>query len=295
MAKEEGRIRFHYGFYAAMKVEYDLMHADITYEQEIQLGEDPIRLDFLIIKKNSGVVLTDPIGEFFEAVNLFEYKSPADSFSIDDFYKAVAYAFIYKGYGRKIDELPIEDITLTLVRHTYPRELMKALKLRGFAVDEVQPGIYRIESIAGLKIQLIVSSRLTQGEYEGLRLLAKGCKKDDVIHYAEKATTTEDGNVQTNVDTVLSVCLDINKKLGKELEEDKAMSDVIQKIVRRHLDAARKEGRQEGIKEGIKENKECVATDMLKDGMPLDKIAKYSRLAEESIRNLAKSLGVAIV
>ncbi|MBQ9574610.1 MAG: hypothetical protein IJR27_04955, partial [Synergistaceae bacterium] len=127
MSKEEGRIRFHYGFYAAMKVEYDLMHADITYEQEIQLGEDPI-------------------GEFFEAINLFEYKSPADSFSIDDFYKAVAYAFIYKGYGRKIDELPIGDMTLTLVRHTYPRELMKALKLRGFAVDEVQPGIYRIES-----------------------------------------------------------------------------------------------------------------------------------------------------
>ena len=51
MAQEDGRIRFHYGFYAAMKVEYDLMHADVTYEQEIQLGEEPIRLDFLIIKK----------------------------------------------------------------------------------------------------------------------------------------------------------------------------------------------------------------------------------------------------
>ena len=76
MTQESGRIRFHYGFYAAMKVEYDLMHADVTYEQEIQLGEDPIRLDFLIIKKNADVVLTDPIGEFFEAVNLFEYKSP---------------------------------------------------------------------------------------------------------------------------------------------------------------------------------------------------------------------------
>ncbi|MBQ9388825.1 MAG: hypothetical protein IJU07_01455 [Synergistaceae bacterium] len=73
------------------------------------------------------------------------------------------------------------------------------------------------------------------------------------------------------------------------------MSDVIQKIVRRHLDAARKEGRKEGIQEGIKENKECVATDMFKDGMPLDKIAKYSRLAEDAIRNLAKSLGVAVV
>ena len=77
------------------------------------------------------------------------------------------------------------------------------------------------------------------------------------------------------------------------------MSDVIQKIVRRHLDAARQEGiqegRKEGIQEGINETKEYVATDMLKDGMPLDKIAKYSRLAEDAIRSLAKSLGVAVV
>ncbi|MBQ9388784.1 MAG: hypothetical protein IJU07_01240, partial [Synergistaceae bacterium] len=107
MAEESGRTRFHHGFYAAMKVEYDLMHADVTYEQEIQLGEDPIRLDFLIIKKNAGVILTDPIGKFFETVNLFEYKSPDDGLSIDDFYKAVAYSFIYKGYNRKVDELPI--------------------------------------------------------------------------------------------------------------------------------------------------------------------------------------------
>ena len=50
MAQESGRTRYHYGFYAAMKVEYDLAHVGVKYEQEIQLGEDPVRLDFLIIK-----------------------------------------------------------------------------------------------------------------------------------------------------------------------------------------------------------------------------------------------------
>ena len=111
MTQDSGRIKYHYGFYAAMKVEYGLIHADLTYEQEIQLGEEPIRLDFLIIKKNPGVVLTDPIGKFFEAVNIFEYKSPEDGLSIDDFYKAIGYSFIYKGYNRKVDELPVKDIT----------------------------------------------------------------------------------------------------------------------------------------------------------------------------------------
>ena len=35
-----------------------------------------------------------------------------------------------------------------------------------------------------------------------------------------------------------------------------------------------------------------VATDMLKDGEPLAKIAKYSRLAEEVILRLADRLGI---
>ena len=96
MTVETGRTRFHYGFYAAMKVEYDIIHANVTYEQEIQLGEAPIRLDFLILKKDASVILTDPIGAFFRAVNLFEYKSPEDGLSIDDFYKAQGYGLIYK-------------------------------------------------------------------------------------------------------------------------------------------------------------------------------------------------------
>ena len=65
MSDETSKIGYHYGFYAAMKVEYGLRHADLTYEQEVQLGEEPIRLDFLIIKKNSNEVLTDPIGSLF--------------------------------------------------------------------------------------------------------------------------------------------------------------------------------------------------------------------------------------
>ena len=64
MAEESGRTRFHYGFYAAMEVEYDLADIPLTYEQEVELGKDPVRLDFLIIKKEPNVILHDPIGEF---------------------------------------------------------------------------------------------------------------------------------------------------------------------------------------------------------------------------------------
>ena len=42
------------------------------------------------------------------------------------------------------------------------------------------------------------------------------------------------------------------------------------------------------------EERESVAVDMLKDGEPISKILKYSKLTESSIRALAKKLNVAV-
>ena len=38
-----------------------------------------------------------------------------------------------------------------------------------------------------------------------------------------------------------------------------------------------------------------VATDMLRDGEPLEKIKRYSRLAEDVIRSIANRLGVTVI
>ena len=282
MAEESGRTRFHYGFYAAMEVEYDLQKIPLTYEQEVELGKDPVRLDFLVIKKEPNIVLDDPIGEFFKQINIFEYKSPKDGLSIDDFYKVQGYGLIYKGFGRKVNELPIENITLTIVRHSHPREMLKTLEDSGVVVIETYPGIYRFEGNLSIPVQLVVSSQLPMGEYDGLRLLAHGATIDDIKSYAEKAIASGNERIKENAGTVINVCLDVNKNLGEVKEMYEAVREVFK-------DAFAKE-RQEGIDA----TNERVAMDMLRNGEPLSKITRYSRLGESVIRNLATSLGIAI-
>ena len=278
-----------------MKVEYDLAKAPVTYEQEKELGEDPVRLDFLIIKKEKNAVLNDPIGKFFRAVNLFEYKSPEDGLSIDDFYKAQGYSLIYKGFDRKVNELPISDLTLTLVRHSYPRELIKELKAEGFEVAEIHNGIYHLRGRVSVDVQLVVTSRLPDGEYEGLKLLSKGATKENVIEYVEKAIQSGDENIKENAGTVIEICLSVNEKL-KEVGN---MHEVIREMFKKEFAHEKQEGIQEGIqkgiKEGINEANEQTAIDMLKDREPLEKIKKYSRLAEDVIRGLAVSLGGSVM
>lgn len=183
MAEETGRTRFHYGFYAAMEVIYGLARIPLTYEHEVELGKDPLRIDFLVIKKEPDVVINDPMGEFFRQVNIFEYKSPEDGLSIDDFYKVQAYGLLYKVLGRKVNELPIENITLNIVRHAYPKNMMKMLRDSGFVINNVHSGIYRFECKPFIPVQLVVSSQLQSDKYDGLKLIAKGATVEDIKVY----------------------------------------------------------------------------------------------------------------
>lgn len=61
------------------------------------------------------------------------------------------------------------------------------------------------------------------------------------------------------------------------------------------LEQERREALQEGRQEGVNDTNERVATDMLRDGKPIDEIKRYSRLAEEAIIKLAQTLGVTLM
>ena len=282
MADETGRTRFHYGFYAAMEVYYDLANIPLKYEQEVELGKDPLRVDFLVIKKEPDIVTNDPIGEFFKQVNIFEYKSPEDGLSIDDFYKVQAYGLLYKGLGHKVDELPLKNITLTIVRHTYPRDMLKMLRDSDIVINKVHPGIYRFDGKLSIPVQLVISSQLPLGEYDGLRLIAKGATIEDIKNYAERAIASDNERIKENARTVIDVCLDANKNLVEVKEMYEAVREVFK-------DAFAKERQN-----GINEEKERVAVDMIRKNYPLDAIKDISKLSEDIICNLATSLGLAI-
>ena len=91
------------------------------------------------------------------------------------------------------------------------------------------------------------------------------------------------------------------KKLDKEAIRIKNRKDWRLKIMtldmeiemmkRRVSEASAKKARQETEKE----INERVATEMIKNGEPLEKILQYSKLTEAAIRKLAKSMGAAVL
>lgn len=84
----------------------------------------------LVIKKAVSVQLANEIGDLFKGHNIIEYKSPEDSLDIDDFYKAGAYASLYKAYGETVDSIKADDITVSIIRGAKPEKLFKYFKDR---------------------------------------------------------------------------------------------------------------------------------------------------------------------
>lgn len=117
------KIQWHSGFVAAMDLELSLNRADLIYEREYNLNTKPLEIDLLVIKKDRNVRISNEIGRIFQGHNILEYKSPEDHLNIDTFYKSIAYACLYKAYGKIVDERKADDITISIVREAKPEGL----------------------------------------------------------------------------------------------------------------------------------------------------------------------------
>jgi len=101
---------------------------DLVYEREYNLNTKPLEINLLVIKKEKGIQVENETGKLFRGHNILEYKSPEDHLDIDTFYKAVAYACLYKSYGSTVDERKADEITISIIREEKPEGLFRYLE-----------------------------------------------------------------------------------------------------------------------------------------------------------------------
>ena len=215
----------------------------LSFESEHQLSKEPIRMDMLVIKKDPSVTIDNEIGKIFKKYNVLEFKSNRDKLTIDEYYKAIAYAALYKGLGKRVNERPAEEITMTLIREAYPRELFKILKGYGVDADKKYEGIYYLRGSTLFDTQIIVTKELDGDKHAGLKILSKNAKESDVRKFLEEARlATEPGDLQ-NIDAVLQVSVSANKKLYEEVRKDEVMCQALKELMKDEIAEERAEER----------------------------------------------------
>ena len=159
--KNSKLLQWHQAFYAGIQIELKAYAEALIFENEHMLSTKPMQIDVLVVKKGSQIKIEKNIGRIFRTYNIIEYKSPTDRLSIDDFYKVYGYGCFYKSDAVAVDQISIEELTLTFVCYHYPRRLAQHLeKTRGWQIVPQETGIYYVLGDL-MPIQLIIVPELT--------------------------------------------------------------------------------------------------------------------------------------
>ena len=254
MANE--KIKWHPAFAAAIQLELKDYKEELEFQTEYQLTDEPLRIDVLVIKKLKDIEITKSIGRMFRKYNIFEYKSPTDYISIDDYYKVKAYAYLYKALSEGTNNIDIKEMTVTLTSSKYPRKLIDYLKNEQKAiVENKENGIYYIKN-TDIETQLIVSRELDDDKSQYLKLLQiqhenKSLINNWIIEYINNIKNPLYAVImnvlaEVNPNEILEVYKDMgNVKLNESNRE--FLLDMMKKL---ELDKKLKE---EGIEEGIRQ------------------------------------------
>lgn len=214
----EDKIQWHPAFCSAMELELREYKKYLRYEREHNLGKMPLKIDFLVIRKNPSVTIKNDIGDFFLGHNIFEYKSPGDDMNIGTFYKALSYACLYKSEAGNVSEILNMDITVSLVREQKPVILLEQLAEK-YEVIKKADGIYRISGLL-FPIQILATGELDPKTHVWVTSLTRTIDRIRTQRLLNSCSELEDDEDRRNADSVVNVTSEANIELFKRMIQE---------------------------------------------------------------------------
>lgn len=292
MAKEF-RTQWHPAFCSAMRLELKEDAEYLEFMNEYNLNTKPLQMDMLIVKKLQGLELKNEIGKLFRTHNIVEYKSPHDSLNVNTYMKVIAYACLYKSYESHIDEIRLEDITITMVRERKPIKLFRWFQRNGYEITEKYKGIYYVVKEDGFLTQILVSSRLSKENQKWLTLLSRDLVHADAQRVVCQIELLESEAEKNYGDSVLQVAMKENEALFRQIKEDgKEMCQALRELFEPELNEAIQRGMQQGMRQGMQQGMQQGVRDLiaksLKAGNSMEDISRITQVPIEEIQEIAK-------
>lgn len=276
MENEKRLLQWHPAFQAAMQIELSEYREWLKFDREYNLTQKPLQIDLLIIWLEQGKRIEKAIDRIFRRYNIVEYKGPSDYLSVNDFYKATAYACLYQSDTRRVMEIRPEDITITMVSSRYPAKLIRHLEERYQArVSRRFPGIYYVEGTM-FPLQIVRNTELSGEENIWLNRLKTGLDQKRDIEVLARAYRGKEKDPAYAA--VMELIVRANRK---EYEEAKEMCEALRELFADEIAERERQGairgRAEGKEEGRAEGRTEGRTEGKAEGEALKLIEQISR------------------
>lgn len=239
--EKQKKLQWHPAFCSALRLELLEDSENLEFTDEFQLTEKPLQIDCTVVKVKKNCRIKNEIGKIFRTHNIFEYKSPKDELNIDTFYKAVAYACLYKVLPKHVNEIPADELTVTLLRDRKPVKLLHELEQTGYGCQTEASGIYYVSGVM-FPMQIIVSSELDTNLHVQLKALTDQLDKPLIRRYLEEASVFTERE-KSLVDVVLQVIVGSNMEKFQEWKgSEQTMCEALRVLMKEELKAERAEG-----------------------------------------------------
>lgn len=248
--KQKKLIQWHPAFIAGLKVEFEAFKDILSIESEYTLTKNPRRLDALIIKKDN-IPIDSPIAASFLHYNIIDYKSPAESMNITNFYKVLSYTYSLPDFFH-LDNI-LTETTITLVSHSFPVKLVHHLRENILhqsesPLEKVIPGLYHINMKGHFlfPIQLVVLPDLPPEEYLWLHCLGKHLNADWPLSELSRAYAQHKN--EEPYQTIMNAIIRANLTAKEDIE---LMCEALYELFADELIKYKNEGIQIGKEAGV--------------------------------------------
>lgn len=244
--KEAKPLQWHPAFYASLQIELEAEADKLIFENEHTLGTKPMQIDVIVIKKETDYQVKKNLGQIFRTHNIVEYKSPEDYLSIDDFYKAYGYTCFYKASTKNVDEISVNELSITFVCKSYPKKLAEHLKeQKEMTITEQFEGIYYIVGDI-IAMQLIVTSELTPENNLWLKSLTNDIKEKSIINQLTKEYSKH--KREELYKSAMNIIVHAN---NQKFEEVGKMCEALYEIFKPNIEEAARKALDKGIQATI--------------------------------------------
>ena len=290
MSTEKNRISWHPAFRAAAELELREDIEDLVFESEHPLSKEPLRIDLLILHlKNQDNVLHNEIGKIMRKHNIIEYKGPGDRLTIDTVYKILGYACLYKSFGTTVNEIRMQDITVSIFREAYPKELFQLLQQEKYMVKERYKGIFYVSGFP-FPVQIVVFGLVDRKLHSAFRLLTKKIKPSAVKEFLLDTKGMRSKQDLDNINAILQVSYEANKEIYEQIrEEDFAMCEALRDLFKDELQEQYEAGISQGISQGISRRDITIIHNMQKNNFTMNQMMLATGKTESEIKKILET------
>lgn len=194
--------------------------------------------------------------------------------------------------GEKVDAVSANELTISMMRESYPAGMIATLKRQGIEIEKMYDGIYYLKNFF-IPTQIVVTKELSQGLHNSFRVLSRNVDEKDIETFLKDAEGYIGKSEKSDADAVLQVSMSANYELYEKVRRDNTMCEALRRLMKDEieeaLDAAKQEGSVEGLASGIAEGRIQAQREtsmaLAKMGMAVENIATAVNASIEQVQS----------